>query len=213
LNVRGEGKVTRGALDGLPKSERQQLLDDLNYLNLAEIKSFCKRHSIPFRIAIETEEGQRKVSKEDDRKGVILHRMRHFLETGVALGETRFPSPVVCFDPIPDTITANSRLFYGQYDKKNVTMVSILKRLTKGRFESGAVARMVAREFWSRGEAPTLREYAAAWMDASSKHLGPNPEWAFLSDRASKGAVPDWKKLRNVKAVKVLKQLDQITTD
>jgi hypothetical protein len=33
-------------------SEQQVLLDDLNYLNTAEIKSFCKQHSIPYAIAI-----------------------------------------------------------------------------------------------------------------------------------------------------------------
>jgi hypothetical protein len=210
LTQRGGGKVTRGAIDSLPRSKQQELLEDLNYLNLAEIKSFCKRHSIPYRIAIETQDGIRKTTKDDDRKGVILHRIRHFLETGVALEETRFRASVVCFDPLPDTITADSKLFYGQYDKTNRTMIALLKRLTNGQFENGAVARILARDFWSRGKAPTFREYASAWIDASSKHLQPNAEWAFLSDRASKGAVPDWKNLRNRKAADVLKLLNQL---
>jgi hypothetical protein len=47
-------------------------------------------------------------------------------------------------------------------------------------------------------------------MHASREHLRPNPEWAFLSDRASKVAVADWKKLRRQKAAKVLKVLSQI---
>ena len=42
----------------LPKKEQEQLLDDLNYLNIAEIKSFCERRSIPYRITIETEKLQ-----------------------------------------------------------------------------------------------------------------------------------------------------------
>jgi hypothetical protein len=202
--------VTRGAIDSLPKSKQQELLDDLNYLNLPEIKSFCKLHSIPYRIAIETEDGTWKTTREDDRKGVILRRIRHFLQTGVVLEETRFRAQVVCFDPLADTITADSRLFYGQYDKTNRTLMALLKRLTNGQFENGAIARILAREFWSRGKAPTFREYASAWIDASSKHLQPNAEWAFLSDRASKGAVPDWKNLRNRKAAKVLKVLNQL---
>jgi hypothetical protein len=103
-------------------------------------------------------------------------------------------------------------LFYGQYDKPNPIMIALLRRLTNGQFENGAIARVLAREFWTRGEAPTFREYASAWIDASDKHLEPNPEWAFLSDRTSKGAVPNWKNLRNVKAAEVLKVLDQITT-
>jgi hypothetical protein len=30
----------------LPGGKQEELLDDLNYLNISEIKSFCKRHSI-----------------------------------------------------------------------------------------------------------------------------------------------------------------------
>jgi hypothetical protein len=196
----------------LPKSEQQELLDDLNYLNISEIKSFCKRHAIPYRIAIETEDGGRRMTGDDDRKGVMLNRIRHFLQTGVILEETCFREPVVCFDKLSDNITADDRLFYGQYDKTNRTMVALLKGLTNGQFRNGAIARILARDFWSNGKAPTFREYASAWVDASREHLRPNPEWAFLSDRASKVVVADWKKLRRHKSSKVLKVLGQISS-
>ncbi len=196
----------------LPKGERQELLDDLNYLNISEIRSFCKRHSIPYRIAIETKDGRRRMTRDDDRKGVILNRIRHFLQTGAILKETCFPAAVVCFDQLSDHITADDRLLYGQYDKTNRTMITLLKSLTDGQFENGAIARMLAREFWGCGKAPTFREYASAWIRASREHLRPNPEWAFLSDRASKGAVRDWAELRKQKASRVMKVLDQITS-
>jgi hypothetical protein len=195
----------------LSKGEQRELLDDLNYLNLSEIKSFCRRHSIPYRIAIEAENGVQKVTKDDDRKGVILNRIRHFLQTGVILEETRFRASVVCFDPLSDDITASTKLFYGQYDKTNRTMIALLKSLTDGQFEHGAIARILARDFWSSGKAPTFRDYASEWIRVSGEHLRPNPEWAFLSDRASKGAVPDWKILRRQKASRLLTVLNQIT--
>jgi len=194
----------------LPKEERQELLDNLNYLNTAEIKSFCKQHSIPYAIVIETKGGRRKRTQDDDRKGVMLNRVRHFLQTGVALGETCFPSTVVCFDPPSRKLTAADRLFYGQYDKANRALMALLKDLTGGQFRNGAVARILAREFWSRGEAPTFREFASAWLQASRDHTKPNPEWAFLSDRANKGAISDWKKLRRDTASKVIRILDRI---
>jgi len=53
----------------LPADQQQGLLDDLNYLNIAEIKSFCKRHSIPYTVAIETKDGSRRRTNEEDRKG------------------------------------------------------------------------------------------------------------------------------------------------
>jgi hypothetical protein len=198
------------ALSKLPKGEQKELLDDLNYLNGMEIKSYCNRHSIPYRIAVETGDGGRRTTKDVDRKGVMLNRIRHFLQTGLVLQQTCFPAAIVCFDPLPDNITGDDRLFYGQYDKKNSRFIALLKSLTNGQFEEGAIARILARDFWSKGEAPTLREFASAWVQASREHTRPNPEWAFLSDRANKVAVSNWKQLRVHKASKVMKLLNQI---
>jgi hypothetical protein len=198
------------ALSKLPKGEQKELLDDLNYLNGMEIKSFCNRHSIPYRIAVETGDGGRRTTKDVDRKGVMLNRIRHFLQTGLVLQQTCFPAAIVCFDPLPDNITGDDRLFYGQYDKKNSRFIALLKSLTNGQFEEGAIARILARDFWSKGDAPTLREFASAWVQASREHTRPNPEWAFLSDRANKVAVSNWKQLRVHKASKVMKLLNQI---
>jgi hypothetical protein len=194
----------------LPEKDQQELLTDLNYLNTAEIKSFCRCHSIPYTIAIEANSGRRRKTNEDDRKGVILDRVRHFLKTGIVLQETCFPAKVACFDAAPEKLSPDHKLFYGQYDKTNRALIAILKALTHGRFRDGAIARILARDFWSRGEAPTFNEYAAAWLRAVKEHSGPNSEWAFLSDRVHGTAGPDWKRLRAEKAKKVIRALDQI---
>jgi hypothetical protein len=196
----------------LPKDERQQLLDDLNYLNLSEMKSFCRRQAIPYTIAVETKAGQRKKTKEDDRKGVILNRMRHYLQTGLVSEETYFQASVVCFDAPPERPTPNDRLFYGQYDKTNKAMIALLKDLTNGKFQDGAIARILLREFWAKGKAPTCKEFSSAWLLAVREHTGPNAEWAFLSDRARNSAVKDWKKWRATKASKVTKVLNRIVS-
>jgi hypothetical protein len=188
----------------------QELLNDLNYLNTGEIKSFCRQHSIPYTIVIETEDGKRK-TRDDDRKGVMLDRVRHFLQTGVVLPETLFPAAVVRFDPLAENLTADDRLFYGQYDKANRAMIALLKGLTGGQFKDGAIARILARKFWSSGKTPTFREYATEWLHETKGHTKPSPEAAYLSDRAAKGAVPEWKKLRASKASKVIKLLNEIT--
>ena len=198
-------------LSKLPEDQRQSLLDDLNYLNEGEIRMFCRRHSIPHRIAIQTQEGGSRQTKDIDRKGVILDRIRHFLNTGEILEQTCFPASVVCFGPLPDALTENDRLFYDQYDKSNRAMIALLKDLTGGEFRSGAIARILARDFWSMGKAPTFREFAAAWLQASREHTRPNPEWAFLSDRATKGGIANWKSMRAQKAAHVLQVLDRIT--
>jgi hypothetical protein len=202
--------TSRGPITKLPKEKRRKFLDDLNYLNTAEIKRFCKKHAIPYAIVMETKDGRRKKTREDDRKGVMLARVRHFLQTGELLKETCFPSGVVCFDSLPRKLGAADRLFYGQYDKANRNLIALLRDLTGGQFRNGAIARILAREFWSRGEAPTLEEFATAWLRASEAHTKPNPEWAFLSDLSSKAEISDWKKRRAKTAARVIRMLDRI---
>ena len=188
----------------------QRLLADLNYLNMSEIRSFCRHRAIPYMIAVETETGARKSTNEADRKGIVLHRVRHFLQTGEILEQTCFPASVMSCSPLPKTIKPTDNLFYGQYDKLNPTMIRLLKDLTGGQFRNGAIARILFREFWTKGKTPTFKEYAAAWLAANKEHSNPNPEWAFLSDRARGTAGSDWKKLRQQKAVWVMRTLDQI---
>jgi hypothetical protein len=58
---------------------------------------------------------------------------------------------------------------------------------------------------------PTFKEFAAAWLQSVQEHTAPNPEWAFLADRARGTTAKDWKKLRAKKAASVLKRLHEIT--
>jgi hypothetical protein len=201
--------------ESLSEVEQRELMEDLNYLNMAEIRGFCKQHSIPYSIWIQTEDQGRVKTRDEDRKGVVLNRIRHYLKTGSVLEATCFPASVVCFDESPKRITASDRLFYGQYDPKSDRMIALLRQLTGARFQHGAIARILAREFWSKGIAPTYREYAAEWLTAKEQHKRPNPEWAFLSDRAEGKGTTKWKELRKRKARKVLrilKRLEQQST-
>ena len=194
----------------LSEVEQRELMEDLNYLNMAEIRDFCKQHSIPYSIWIQTEGQGRVKTRDEDRKGVVLNRIRHYLKTGSVWEATCFPANVVCFDESPKRIKASDRLFYGQYDPKSDRMIVLLRQLTGGRFQHGAIARILAREFWSKGIAPTYREYAAEWLIAKEQHKRPNPEWAFLSDLADGKGTANWKELRKRKARKVLRALKRL---
>jgi hypothetical protein len=199
-------------ISSLDRSEQTKLLSDLNYLNMSEIKSFCKKHSIPYSIWIESGGGLRRKAGEDDRKGVVLARIRHYLQTGKVLPATCFPANVVCFDPLRKKLKPTDRLYYGHYDKQSRVMVGLLEKLTDGQFKNGAVARILAREFWSKGVAPTFREFAEAWLKAKVDHKRPNPEWAFLSDRSERKDTSKWKQVRRIKATHVLEVLNKIAT-
>src|SRR5207245_10518548 len=128
-------------ISSLPADQQQELLDELNYLNIAEIKSFCKRHSIPYTIAIETKDECRRKTNEEDRKGVILNRIRHFLRTGVVLEASRIRATVVSFDALPEKLTPNDQPFYAQYDKTHRKTIALLTDWTTGKYQHAAIAR------------------------------------------------------------------------
>ncbi len=196
----------------LSKNEQRDLFADMNYLNIGEIRAFCRAHSIPQTIWIETRNGERKRTKDTDRKSVVLDRVKRYLQSGHVGAATCFSADIVRLDGLPAKLTPRHRLYYGWYDKHSETMVGLLKRLTDGKFKNGAVARILAREFWTRGEAPTFKQYAAAWLEADAKGLWPHPEAAWLTDRARNQAGGDWKKKRQRKAAGVLKILGRIHT-
>jgi hypothetical protein len=197
-------------LSKLSQAEQRELLADLNYLNMGEIKTLCKKHDIPYAIWIETSDRGRLKTRDEDRKGVVLNRIRQYLKTGAIPPATCFPASVVCIDEPRAKIKATDRLFYGQYDPKRDGMVLLLNKLTGGKFKHGALARILAREFWSKGIAPTYQEFATAWLRAQAEHTRPNPEWAFLTDRSAGKATANWRQLRASKARKVLNFLNRL---
>jgi hypothetical protein len=129
-------------LCNLTKTQQGKLLADLNYLNSIEIQSFCKKHGIPYAIVFETAEGIRRKTGEHDRKGVMLKRVRHFLKFGMVRKETCIPARVACFET-PERLFAGDKLYYGQYRKANPQQIALLKNLTDGAFEDGAIARIL----------------------------------------------------------------------
>src|SRR4029079_17785963 len=80
--------------------------------------------------------------------------------------------------------------------------------LTGGRFRDGAVARVLAMDFWTRGEAPTFEEFARSWTkDKAEEPRLLTPEYAYLTDLRHQRAGGDWKSLRKAKAQSALETL------
>jgi len=71
---------------------------------------------------------------------MMLGRVRHFLTTSAVPTGTCFPAAVVSFDPGCEPLAADDPLVYGQYNKGNCAVMSILRDLTEGKFRNGAIA-------------------------------------------------------------------------
>jgi len=87
----------------------------------------------------------------------------------------------------------------------------LLRDLTAGRFKDGAVARVLAMEFWTRGEAPAFEAFARSWTQAKvEEHRLLTPEYAYLTDLKQRRAAGDWKAVRAAKARSALKTLAKV---
>src|SRR6476620_4301563 len=82
-------------LSQLTTSERARLLEELNYMNLEEIRGFCSARAIPYRIVADSSNGKVKATKDTDRKPIVLARVRRYLRTGQVDQATCIPSIVV----------------------------------------------------------------------------------------------------------------------
>lgn len=183
------------------------LLKNLNYLNMTELRRFCEEYHIPYHIKIEMPNGNFKRGSTD-RKAIILKHIRKYLNTGKLPQGTLFRKVVVNFEQLPAILQASDRVYYGQYKHKQKAIAQIMKQLTHGKFKFGAIAQEVLHSNWSRGNAPTFEEFSQLWLKAEKAHKQPNPEWAFLTDlKQGTLSMRDWKEFRKQKAEGVLKIL------
>jgi hypothetical protein len=198
-------------LSKLTTSERARLLEELNYMNLEEIRGFCSPRGIPYKIVAEYSKGRMKATKDTDRKPIVLARVRRYLTTGEVGQASCIPMEIVREEKPPTRPGPRDRLYYRWYAKEHEGVMRLLRDLTAGRFRDGAVARVVAMAFWTRGEAPTLAEFARSWKKAKAEeHRLLTPEYAYLTDVKRRRASDDWKALRAAKAKSALKTLARI---
>ena len=198
-------------LSPLTKRERARLFEELNYMNLEEIRGFCSVRGIPYRIVAEYPNRQVKATKDTDRKPIVLARIRRYLTTADAGQPTRISAHIVREEKPPARPGRRDRLYYRWYAKEFEGVLRLLRDLTDGRFRDGAVARVLAMDFWTRGEAPTFEEFARSWTKATAeRHRLLTPEYAYLTDLRDRGADRSWKAVRKAKAKSALETLSRI---
>ena len=198
-------------LSQLTKSERARLLEELNYMNLEEIRGFCSERGIPYRIVAESSNGKVKATKDTDRKADRAGPCPPLSHDGQVGRPTCIPARIVREENPPARLGPRDRLYYRWYAKEFEGVLRLLRDLTGGRFKDGAVARVLAMEFWTRGEAPTFEEFARSWTKAKAEeHRLLTPEYAYLTDLKHQRADGDWKDLRKAKAKSALETLARI---
>jgi len=196
-------------LSQLTKDEQARLFEDMNYMNLEDIRGFCSARGIPYKVVAEYPNGKVRTTKDTDRKPIVLARIRRYLATGDAGRATRIPADIVREENPPARLGPRERLYYRWYAKEHQGVIRVLRELTAGRFRDGALARVLAMDFWTRGEAPTLDAFARSWSNATTADLL-TPEYAYLTDLKHQRADGAWKAMRTAKAQSALKTLARI---
>ena len=191
--------------------ERDRWIADLQYLNLAEMRAVCRAHDLPLHICLERPDGTLRQSKDRDRKDIVLARIAEYAFTGRRPPPTVYAQQVVAEIPLPEKLSSRTRIRYGQYEKHNPHFLATMERLTDGAFRTGMIARLVLRDFWTAGEAPTLRQFADEWLRATSAHQSPRPEGAYLVDLARGEGGPGWKERRVERAEEALRVFEALT--
>src|SRR5262245_9732002 len=139
--------MNKSFLSRLTKRERARLLEELNYMNLEEIRGFCSARAIPYRIVAESSNGTVTAKKDTDRKPIVLARVRRYLRTGQIGKATCISLQIVRDENPPARPGLRDRLYYRWYAKEFDGVMRLLRDLTGGRFRDGAVARVLAMDF------------------------------------------------------------------
>ncbi len=64
-------------------------------------------------------------SRDADRKGIVIARVLHFLNTGTIKPRTVFAKSVVRLGPMHSAPKETDRIFYGQYKDSNSQLPAI----------------------------------------------------------------------------------------
>jgi elongation factor P hydroxylase len=106
-------------LAGLTKPQQKELFNNMNYMDMQELKAFCIASGIPFNIYIEMPTGVLKKTSVLDRKGIVLDRIKYYLKTGLVKKPTIFTNAVIAKEKLPAILRANHKVLHGQYKNKN----------------------------------------------------------------------------------------------
>src|SRR6478735_7437646 len=112
------------------KGEQARLLEELNYMNLEEIRGFCVPRGIPYKIVAEYSNGKIRATKDTDRKPIVLARIRRYLTTGELGQASRIPVEIVREEKPPARPEPRDRLYYRWYAKEHEGVIRLLRDLT-----------------------------------------------------------------------------------
>lgn len=191
------------------RAEYDKIVNDIYYLNMVEIKTFFKKHDLPYTIYEASAGGDLKKTSIIERKGQLIEKMKMWLN-GQHVKPTVIPYCVINHTE-PLYLTKYSKVYYGQFNSTNDAIQRLLRQLTNNQFKFGAIAVHLIWDLWIEGKLVTYNQFAKMWIWANDNHNNPLIEWAYLTDMKKGMDRTKWKALRINKASKVLAIIDKFS--
>ncbi|MCB9493296.1 MAG: hypothetical protein H6679_03410 [Epsilonproteobacteria bacterium] len=140
----------------------------LNFLKVDELREICSQLSLPVK----------------GKKGLVINRIVHFLQTGNIINEPIIP-PVSCAQPGKQYPLKPSTLIVKGSYKNDLATRMFFKKLIGQHFHFTAFGQDWTTERWLAGKPPTYQEFADMWRHEYEKRkkLGSTPkdEWAYIN--------------------------------
>lgn len=196
-------------INKLTPDQINNIKKDIYYLNISELSDFCNNHKIPYVIYEEIAGDSNKKTSHIDRKEIVIKKILKYI-IGDKVDKSIIPLNVINKKPLIN-ITEETPVYYGQYNNANKNLLAFLKSMTDNKFKFGAIAQKILWDNWLIGNLLTYRRFAELWINETKKHIGPIPEWAYLTDLHNKNVNrAEWKKYRQDKAKKIVNLLNLI---
>lgn len=192
----------------LSDQELQELFHALHFMNMKELRSFCKTHDIP----------------SIEKKAELIKKIMHFVKTGKILPVNELPAASIAKKGTLYPLTPNTKIMSGAF-VNDLRTRNFFKQLIGNHFHYTAFGIDWIEERWFAGNPPTYQEFADMWQREHERRktikAQPKKEWALLNfmqqyqakyPNASKQEVMNaWKKEREKQAKFAYNFLKKIT--
>ena len=169
----------------------EDILFNLIYLNMNELKSICNKFDISYNIYIQKNNDIIKTN-ETDHKIIIIKNLKHFLINNKIPSKTIYKSKIINYNTIVN-LNENDLVYYGQYKTTNKYILILMKRLTNNIFKFGAISQKIIRIIWRKNKLITYKQFAELWMKENIKGIN-YPELAYNEHMKKNGNKDEWHK-------------------
>jgi hypothetical protein len=146
----------------------KELFDALHYMNMQELRAFCKAHHIP----------------STENKALLIEKIMHFVKTGTILPVIEFPANAFAKKGTVYPLEPNTKILHGSF-KNDLKTRNFFKKLVGDHFHFTAFGIDWIEERWFAGNPPTYQEFADMWQREYERRkkikAQPKKEWALLN--------------------------------